>query len=167
VSGPELLVEAVERIRQLVASSADGLDDETMAQRPGGTGNSVGWLLWHLVRVQDDHVAGVAGSEQVHTRDGFARRFGLDLDDTDIGYGHSSDEVDKVRVSAADVVSYAEAVCARTTEYLGSLSDGDLDRVVDDAYDPPVTLGARLVSVVSDDLQHLGQAAYVRGLLGA
>ena len=29
-----------------------------------------------------------------------------------------------------------------------------------------MTLGVRLVSVIGDDLQHVGQAAYVKGLLG-
>jgi hypothetical protein len=37
--------------------------------------------------------------------------------------------------------------------------------VVDLNWDPPVTLAVRLVSVINDDLQHGGQAAYVRGML--
>ncbi len=43
----------------------------------------------------------------------------------------------------------------------------DLDRVVDKRWNPPVTLGVRLVSILNDDVQHVGQAAYVRGLLAA
>ena len=53
----------------------------------------------------------------------------------------------------------------RTLSYLAGLTDGDLDRVVDESWDPPVTLGVRLVSILNDDTQHVGQAAYVRGLL--
>ena len=56
---------------------------------------------------------------------------------------------------------------ARTHGYLATLTAGDLDRIVDERWDPPVTLGVRLVSIVDDDIQHAGQAAYVRGLLGA
>jgi hypothetical protein len=36
---------------------------------------------------------------------------------------------------------------------------------VDDYWDPPVTLGVRLVSIISDDLQHVGQAAFIRGVI--
>ena len=56
-------------------------------------------------------------------------------------------------------------MAARTRSFLGSLTADDLDRVVDEAWDPPVTLGVRLVSIADDDIQHAGQAAYVRGLL--
>ncbi len=45
------------------------------------------------------------------------------------------------------------------------LQPADLDVVVDERWDPPVTLGVRLVSVVNEVNQHVGQAAYVRGLL--
>ena len=62
--------------------------------------------------------------------------------------------------------AYHDAVYARTIEYVRTLQDADLDRVVDTSWDPPVTLGVRLVSVVNDDQQHVGQAAFVRGLLG-
>jgi uncharacterized damage-inducible protein DinB len=70
-----------------------------------------------------------------------------------------------VRVAADLLVEYAEAVHRRSRDYLSGLSEDDLDRVVDRRWDPPVTLGVRLVSVIDDDTQHLGQAAYVRGLL--
>ena len=48
---------------------------------------------------------------------------------------------------------------------MSGLTDADLPRVVDERWDPPVTLGVRLVSVISDCLQHAGQAAFVRGIL--
>ena len=102
------------------------------------------------------------------TADGWAGRFGLPVDDAATGYGMSDAEVDAVRVPSADLLQgYSQAVHARTADFLEGLSDDDLDRVVDTRWDPPVTLGVRLVSVLSDDLQHVGQAAYVRGLLGA
>ena len=115
--------------------------------------------------MQDDHIAGVAGSEQVYTSAGFAARFDLPFDDGDIGYGQSSDDVAAVTAPADLLLEYVDAVHHRTVEYLGGVSAEDLDRVVDENWDPPVTLAVRLVSVLSDDLQHVGQAAYVRGVL--
>ncbi len=163
----ELLTDAFERIVEGGCAVVDGLDDEQLTHRPGPEANSIAWLVWHLARVQDDHVADVAGLEQVWTAQGFCDRFALPLGDDDIGFGHSSAEVSQVRADADQLVAYLSAVHEQTRGYLLGLAAGDLDRVVDERWDPPVTLGARLVSVLNDDTQHLGQARYVRGLLGA
>ncbi|RRQ25174.1 DUF664 domain-containing protein [Rhodococcus sp. Eu-32] len=159
-----VLVDAFERIKGVVHDTLDDIPDQALTFRPDSDANTVAWLIWHLTRVQDDHVAGVAGSEQVWTADGWHERFALPFDASDIGYGQSSDDVAAVTSSAELLRDYHDAVHARTKAYVESLTAEDLDRVVDDNWDPPVTLGVRLVSVVSDDLQHAGQAAYVRGL---
>ncbi|GAB3683799.1 mycothiol transferase [Angustibacter aerolatus] len=160
-----LLTTVYEQIRDLATGVIDGLDDDVLATRVDGSGNSIAWLVWHAFRVQDDHVADVAGTAQVWTADGWVDRFGLELDPADTGYGHSAEQVAAVRAPSDLLAGYAEAVSQRTLEYVQSLTDDDLERVVDTRWDPPVTLGVRLASVVGDDLQHLGQAAYARGLL--
>ena len=161
-----LLTEAFSRIAQTALAAIDGLDEDQLAHRPTPEANSIAWLVWHLARVQDDHVADVAGVEQVWTAQGFADRFDLGTDVASIGYGMSSDEVGRVRAPAELLAAYVEAVQAQSAAYLETLGADDLDRVVDEHWDPPVTLAVRLVSVLNDDLQHAGQAAYVRGLLG-
>ncbi|MGY1695297.1 MULTISPECIES: mycothiol transferase [unclassified Geodermatophilus] len=164
----ELLRYAYAQVGETLRRAVADLTPEQLAQRPGPDANPVGWLAWHLLRVQDDHLADVAGTEQVWTAQGFAARFGLPVDDAATGYGMSAAEVDAVRVpSTGLLLEYADAVAAASAAFLDGLTDDDLDRVVDERWDPPVTLGVRLVSVLSDDLQHVGQAAYVRGLLGA
>ncbi|WP_310716766.1 mycothiol transferase [Streptomyces lydicus] len=163
----DLLVDAFGRIREAVEEAVDGLDPDEIASRPAEETNSVGWLVWHLTRIQDDHVAGVAGTEQVWTADGWYERFGLPFAADDTGYGHSPEEVAAVRELSAELLTdYHEAVHDATVQYLAGVEDKDYKRVVDRAWSPPVTLGVRLVSVISDGLQHVGQAAYVRGLLG-
>ena len=163
----ELLAEEFGRIHGVVLGAVRGLSGDQLAFRPDGRCNSIAWLVWHLTRIQDDHVADVAGTEQAWMAEGWADRFGLPFPVAETGYGHSSAEVAVVRVSADLLVGYHEAVFGHTVEYVRGLVDADLDRVVDEHWDPPVTLGVRLVSVVSDDLQHGGQAAYVRGMLPA
>lgn len=163
----ELLIESLERVLESGRAVVDGLSIEQLAERPDPDANSIAWLVWHLARVQDDHVAEVAGIEQVWTAQGYAGRFALPFDDGDIGYGHSTDQVAQVRAEADLLASYLSAVHAQTVDFLRTVTEADLDRVVDERWDPPVTLGVRLVSVVNDDTQHVGQAAYVRGLLNA
>jgi uncharacterized damage-inducible protein DinB len=161
----ELLMDAFERIRDSVHPAVNGLTVEELAHRPGGDSNSIAWLVWHLTRIQDDHVAGVDDGQQVWVANGWAERFALPLDPADTGYGHDADTVGLVVAEAPLLLGYFEKVHEKTQAYVGSLSEDDLDRVVDTRWDPPVTLQIRLVSVIADDLQHVGQAAYVRGIL--
>ncbi len=162
----ELLEDALSRVQENVHTTTQGLSAEDLAFRPGPDANSIAWLIWHLSRVQDDHIAEVAGTPQVWIQQGWADRFGLPLNDTDTGYGHNSDQVAALRVDSPKLLTgYYDAVHEQTLTYLRGLSDSDLDRIVDERWDPPVTLSVRLTSVIDDDAQHVGQAAYVRGLL--
>jgi len=162
----DLLADALGRIHEAVHEATDGLSAEQLEFRPRPMANSIAWLIWHLTRVQDDHIAEVAGTEQVWTANGWARRFGLPFDDAATGWGHASEEVAAVRVRPAELLTgYHDAVYERSAKYVATLDDLELDRIVDQRWDPPVTLGVRLISVLSDDLQHAGQAAYLRGLI--
>lgn len=161
----ELLVEAHGRIRGAVHGVLDGIDEKLLTKRLDPQANTIAWLIWHLARVQDDHVAAVAGRGQSWHTDGWADRFDLPVDRDALGYGFDADQVAAIQASAEQLGDYYDAVHEATQRYLKGLSDKDLDRVVDKNWDPPVTLGARLVSVLEDDLQHVGQAAYVRGVL--
>jgi uncharacterized damage-inducible protein DinB len=161
----EVLVDGFERVHEVVHEVLDGLSAEKLAFQPAEGANSIAWLVWHLTRIQDDHLAHVAGTGQVWTVGGWADRFGLGLDPDDTGYGHGPEQVAAVTVDSAELlIGYYDAVHAETLKFLHAIVDDDLDRVVDTNWDPHVTLGVRLVSVISDDLQHAGQAAYIRGL---
>ena len=158
-----VLTEAFGRIAELYDDVAEGLDERTLHERPGGTGNPIGWLLWHLARVQDDHVATLAGTPQVWEE--WQDRFGLANGTDDIGYGHTSEQVDALRISDPELlVAYHHEVTLATARYLQTVDEAELDREVDQRWDPPVTAGQRLISIQGDCLQHLGQAAYVKGL---
>jgi hypothetical protein len=159
----EVLVDAFGRIRGAVAGVVDRLSTDDLAWRADRDANSIAWLIWHLTRIQDDHVADVAGTEQTWPK--WADQFALPFDLGATGYGHSPDDVAAVRVSSDLLSGYHDEVYDATVKYVSSLTPPDLDRIVDTRWDPPVTLGVRLVSVVADDLEHVGQAAFVRGLL--
>src|SRR5690242_2871306 len=149
-STSDLLVDGFGRVRENVHAAVEGLGEDELAFRPAGSGNSIAWLVWHLTRVQDDHVAEVAGTKQAWTDEDWYPWFGLPFDESATGYGHDGEEVAAVRVGADLLAGYHDAVHQRSVAYLRDLSDGDLDRVVDDRWDPPVTLAVRLVSVLDD-----------------
>jgi len=164
----DLLADAFDRIGGTVARVLDGLDAEALGWRPGGTGNSIAWLVWHLSRAQDEQVAHVAGLDSVWKRDGYAERFGFTLNPNDTGYGHGPDQVDAVRVDTPELLlEYHQAVQDLCRQYVQSVDGADFDRIVDRSWDPPVSMGVRMISVIDDCMQHAGQAAYVKGLFAA
>ncbi len=164
----DVFLELYGRVPPLARDAADGLDAEQLAATPAPGTNSIGWLVWHLARVQDHHIAELLDAPQLWAGGDWASRCGLAPDPRNTGYGHSPADVAAVRpVDAAAVLDYLDAVDERTRSFLAGVMPDDLDRIVDRRWDPPVTLGVRLVSVADDCLQHAGQAAYVRGLLGS
>jgi hypothetical protein len=165
VAGNELLIDGFGRIREVVHQVLSGLTQAELDYRLDPAANSIAWLIWHLTRVQDDHVAGASGQEQVWLAGGWEERYELPLDPSDIGYGNDSDEVGVVRVPAELLAGYHDATYEQTISFLRGLTDADMDKVVDRRWNPPVTMAVRLVSVLSDDLQHAGQAAFIKGIL--
>lgn len=165
MDGVAVLADGFGRIGDLVHGVLDGLGEDELTARLGPEANTIAWLVWHLARVEDAQVADVAGTEQVWTAQGFAGRFGLPFDTGATGYGQGPDEVAQVRVEAGLLREYADATRAATDAYLGRLAEEDLGRVVDERWDPPVTLGVRLVSVLGDVLEHAGQAAFIKGVV--
>jgi hypothetical protein len=161
-----LLVDIYGRVPPLAQEAVDGLTADQLATAPAPGANTVGWLIWHLTRVQDHHVAELLETDQIWETGEWAQNCGLEPDPSNTGYGHGPDEVLCVRPkSPAALLDYLHVVDERTRGMLEGLSADDLDRVVDRRWDPPVTMGVRLVSIADDCMQHAGQAAYVRGIL--
>jgi hypothetical protein len=160
-----LLTDLFGRVREHVHEAVDGATQDTLTTPPADGTNPIAWLVWHLTRVEDAHGAEILGREQVWTGGDWASRFGTAADPGNHGYGHSWEQVIAVRPDAAALLEYHAAVAAQTDELLATLDGAALDRIVDDSYDPPVSLGVRLVSIVDDEIQHAGQAVYARGML--
>ncbi|MEO6761750.1 MAG: DUF664 domain-containing protein [Candidatus Saccharimonadales bacterium] len=161
----EMLIDGFGRVRDGIQAAVDSLSVENLSFRPEAKANSIAWLAWHSARTQDSQISAAAGTDQVWLSGGWYDKFGLPFDKKATGYGQTSNEVAAVKVSAELLTAYYDAVYDATIAYLKQLKDADFAKVVDQSWDPPVTLAVRLVSVLSDTLQHAGQAAYIRGLL--
>lgn len=162
----ELLIDAYGRIADVARRAVGDLSPEQLAIRLDDDANSIAWLIWHLARVQDDHVSGVSGEPQIWLTGDWQERFGLPFEPEAIGYGQSSADVAAVAGIPGDLLTgYLDAVSAQSLAYFATLTDADLDRIVDTRWTPAVTLAVRLVSVIGDDLQHAGQAAFIAGIV--
>jgi Protein of unknown function (DUF664) len=168
MTSAELLTDGFGRIRETVADVLTGLAPDQLAYRIDPDANPISWLVWHLTRVQDDHVAKAFGAVQVWSSGAWAKRFGLPEGTMETGYGHTSAQVAAVGsavASASLLAGYHEETCAQTVRLVAAVTDADLGRVIDKRWTPPVTLGVRLVSVLNDDMMHVGQATYAHGIV--
>lgn len=162
----DLLADGYGRVFEILERTLKGLSQDDLNWQPRPDGNSIGWLTWHLTRIQDDHIAALMGEEQLWTKDGWHARFNLPPEPKDLGFGHSPEQVAAFKSpDAQTMLHYHRAVLEQSKRCLFSLSNADLTRELDEPwYQPLPTVGVRLISVLTDNLQHAGQAAYVRGL---
>lgn len=161
----ELLIDSFSRLPAIIDRATNGLDPQQLAARPGPGTNTIAWLAWHTARGQDVQIADLDGGDEVWTADGWYERFELPFGPDEMGYGMSAGDVARVVATAELLTGYLDAVTRRTLAYLEGLREADFDDVVDPDWNPPVTRGVRLVSIVNDCLQHAGQASYARGIL--
>jgi hypothetical protein len=161
----DLVRDSLSRVHALIPAVLDGLTGEDLLWRPDSEANSIGWLVWHLTRVEDDHMAALGHIEQAWAADGWYQRFGLPYVKTAHGFRMTPTEVGMFNTRDTRLLNgYAAAVWLQTQAILDSLTEDDVEVVIDPRYTPPVTVGVRLVSVLVETSQHIGQAGYVRGL---
>jgi len=161
----DLVRDSLSRVHALIPAVLDGLSGDDLLWRPDAEANSIGWLIWHLTRIEDDHLAALGNVEQVWSGDGWYQRFGLPYVKSAHGFRMTPTEVGMFNTRDARLLDgYAAAVWGQVQSILSSLTDDDVDEVVDRRYTPPVTVGVRLSSVVVETSQHIGQAGYLRGL---
>lgn len=162
----DLLMDAAQRPLVTADRVLAGITEACLHARPAGQGNSIAWLVWHAARQMDAQLAHLAGTEQIWVSGGWAERLEIARGAGEIGFGDSDTDVAGLRVSDPGLLlEYFGGVVHAFVKYVTRLSDDDLQAVVDPAYDPPVILGIRLVSVIEDAVGHVAQAAYARGLV--
>ena len=160
-----IVIDALGRIQNTIRRVLDGMTPDQLYYRPAENSNSTAWVIWHLTRVQDHHISDMGGLEQLWTSDGWHARFGMEADGKNTGTGHTPGDVAKIRPDAETLQSYYDAVYERTKTVLSSLTPEDMDRELDaPQYNPLPTIGVRCASIISDNTQHVGQAAYIKGL---
>ena len=160
----DLLKDAYSHINRIVHQSADGLSIDQLTYRPEDGSNSIAWLVWQLTRIQDSHLAPVTQLPEAWLTEDWSEKFGM-LDDGTVGQGDGPEEVAAMRLSTELLLGYHDRVAERTLGYLEKVDSDELERIVDTNHDPHVKAGVRLVSVIQDNMQHAGQARYVRGMI--
>ncbi|MFC2052490.1 DinB family protein [Chloroflexota bacterium] len=160
----QLLVSALERASHILEKALDGLNGDDLNYLPNPDCNSIAWLTWHLTRVQDSAISGLMGKEQRWIVEKWYSKFSRNPDPNDRGVGHSSEDVSNFQSpDSKTLLNYYYSVFKQTKEYISKLSTAELEREIDNPRFP--TVGLRLAAMINDNIQHVGQIAYLRGML--
>ncbi len=156
------------RISDELERVLDGLTIEDLNKQPVPGANSIGWLAWHLTRSDDRNLSELYRKQQLWIKDRWHERFGRVPDPSETGVGHNSEEM--VSFESPDgktILKYHHAVLERAKKYIeNNLSEAELKRrVKSPTLKNTNTVRGRLLGIVSEGFQHVGQAAYVRGLI--
>jgi hypothetical protein len=163
----EMLAGAYGGILRTLQYTLEGLTQEDMNWQPKPDCNSIGWLAWHPIRFQDIQISDFTGQEQLWIKDKWYEKWGRKPDPRETGGAMKPEDLAKFKSpDAKTVLAYVTAVSERTQQYFKTLKKEDLDKVMEKVpFKPPPTVGMMLSIILSDGLQHAGQASYVRGML--
>ena len=165
MSAPELYLEAIRRSDGDLKRSLEDLSTEELRHQPAGAGsNPIGWLVWHLTRTRDNIVSSIAGEKSIWEREGWGARFSMEgelprFTPEDVNTFDPKD--------FATLVGYFDSVAEQTAKVIGGLTDADMTREVASTVPgrPPQPVLGRLAVILNDNVQHIGQVAYLRGLI--
>ncbi len=161
-----LVLDALGRVRDMVRAALKDLSAEELLSPPKP---HIAWLVWHIARVQDANFSGLLARQQLWIADGWYARFNMPPDPKDYGSGHrqTAAQVDAFTVTDKKLLlDYHDAVFEQTKGYLSTVTNADLNRVLDEPqYQPLPTLSIRLASVINCNTRHAGQIEYLRGLV--
>ena len=159
----EFIVDALAREQELLLEAVQDLTPEELGWRAGPEANPIGWILWHMIRVEDMWFQFfVQRKTEIWERDGWNEMFGLPTRDN--GFGHTQEQVaDFPVLDLAALLRYGEAVRQATLEYLETLGPEDY-AVVPREQRPEMSVGAIFRQIIGEVYQHQGHIAYLKGL---
>jgi hypothetical protein len=158
----ELAIAALTRSYGILERAADGLSDEQFHHLPTPDSNSIAWLVWHLSRWKDNNASRLSGQQSVWEGQGWAEKFGMAADAA--GMGDTPEQVAAFRPKRELLFGYASAAQAAALERIALLKPADLDRDVETPWGTR-SAGLILTASLNDSIQHIGQIAYLRGML--
>ncbi|PKB81373.1 MAG: hypothetical protein BZY88_06720 [SAR202 cluster bacterium Io17-Chloro-G9] len=159
----EFIVDAFEKEQGFLLDAVQDLTPEELRWRAGPEANPIGWILWHMLRVEDMWFQFfIQRQTEIWDRDGWNEKFGLPTRDN--GFGHTQEQVaDFPALDLQELLRYGQAVRQGTLDYLKTLGPDDYSQVPREQR-PEMSVGAVFRQVIGEVYQHQGHIAYLKGL---
>ncbi len=158
--------ESLTKQQESLLQEVQDLTPTELAWRAGPKANPIGWMLWHMVRVEDMWIQFFAQKKpELWESQGWHKKFNLPTRDT--GFGHTPEQVATFPVlNLKELLAYSDAVRASTLDYLRNLSP-EAFAVIPREKRPEMSMGSIYRQIIGELYQHLGQIAYLKGLVRA
>ncbi len=165
MSTTTLYADAIRRSDADLHRALDDLSTEELKKQPAGQeSNPIGWLVWHLTRTRDNISASIVGDTPIWETGDWGARFGMDGEVPRFAPEevHLFDPKDY-----ETLVGYFDAVAEKSLEIVEALPEEDMGRLVQSTIPgrPAQPITSRLAVILNDNIQHVGQIAYLRGLI--
>jgi uncharacterized damage-inducible protein DinB len=164
----QLITDSFQRQGQELEKAVTGLSEDDLNRQPAPDNNSIGWLVWHVIRSLDRNLSPLMGEEQLWIKEKWHARFGREPDPGETGFGHTVEQAKSFKSPEAKVImDYHQAIFSRFMAYVnGGLNEKDLAREV---IIPTLKITRTVEQIIVAELwhtaHHVGQAGYIRGLI--
>ena len=144
----------------------DGLTPVELAWQPAPSSNNITWQVWHMARVEDRWVNSyLRQGTEVWIADKWYSKFGLQPEDHGARQS-AEDSAAMPDLPLAGLMDYYRVVRDSTNSYVDNLTADDLGKSYSHPRtNPGPTVNWVLAHLLVEEAQHLGQVAYVRGIL--
>ena len=159
----EFIEDAFNTEHEYLMDAIGDLTPDELMWKAGSEANHIGWILWHMIRVEDMWFQFfIQRHTEIWERDGWNEKFGLPTRDN--GFEHTQEQVNNFPAyELQEMLDYGAAVRAETLSYLKSVTPDQMDIVPRDAR-PEMSVGRIFRQVIGEVYQHQGHIAYIKGL---
>jgi len=160
----ELLLRSLEESQGYLTKALDGLTQEEAAWTPREGCNSIAFIFWHLIRVEDIWINRVLrGEKQVYEAEDWPKKLGTPAGES--GYHYTMEQLQAWPVPRIELLQgYADSVREQTLTFLQSVTAGKLSEIANPDQSPDTT-GAILSHLITEIALHVGQIDYLCGVV--
>ncbi len=159
------IISGLEEYLQSLYKALDGLSISELEWQPSLESNNIIYLIWHMGRVEDNWINQIiGGNENVWIKNGWNKKF--PFDESDYGKGYNKQDLATLpRMDKDEIMKFYEEQRSESITVIKNLNDEDLakeyKRLTGELKSGYWILGHVLV----EESQHLGQIAYIRGMM--
>ncbi|MFC1994682.1 DinB family protein [Chloroflexota bacterium] len=160
----ELILASLEQSKGYLSKALDGLTQEEAAWSPRAECNSIAFISWHIARVEDFFVnRALQRKDELYESEGWQEKLGTPP--KEVGYQYTVGQLCAWPVPQLEVLrAYADSVREKTLAFLKHLAPARLSEVPRPDRSPD-SIGVTLGRISTEIALHVGQIAYLRGML--
>lgn len=163
----ESIISAVQEYYEALKNALNGLDKYELSWKPSIESNNIIFLVWHMSLIEDNLINKVLGKkERIWISQDYFKKYPSLKNET--GYGFNITQLQEFPIMDIDwIMHYFDKVRNTTNNMIESLTNEDLSN--DFLFGSNKVIKVKgfwvLGRLIVEESQHLGQIAYIRGMI--